>query len=119
MAFCLTTLRIDGARDNRPLRENASTLPRGPGENRTGLQAQMDSVQLDQTSLSPRTQQIKRQRQFQHGDVAQLQCFNPPPLLEFMEEGLELPVAAIPGDQFEHGQGFLPSGCSANAVTPV
>ena len=101
---------------NSLLRQNISTFPLDLGEERAGVQVGMGSAQLDQTGQSPGNHQIHRQCQFQLGDAALLQRFNPATILEHMEEGLDFPAAAIPVDQLDHG--FKAFGRPVGQQTP-
>lgn len=84
-------------------RQNISIFPLGLAEERAGFLVGMGSTQLGQTGQQPGNRQIDGQCHFLLGDAAQLQCFNPATILEYMKEGLGLLAAAIPVDQLDYG----------------
>lgn len=71
------------------------------GEEQIGRPLRVDASQANQTGEAPGNDQIDRQRQFQLALAAQLQGLDPAAVLEYMEQGFDLPAAAIPVDQFD------------------
>lgn len=85
------------------LGQNISALPFFAGEERSRRQFWVRSSPAHQTCQLPRNDHVDRQGKFNLAGVTELQGLDPAAVLEHVEEGLDLPSAAISIDQFNDG----------------
>ncbi len=90
-------------RRDRLLGQDIGAFPLVIGEERRRCEFRMRPPQAHQARQSPRHDHVDGQGQFELADMFELQGFDPAAVLEHVEEGLDLPAAAIPVDQFDDG----------------
>ncbi len=100
MAICWITSRIVGGNRDGFLRQNVGAFPFVGGMQCGGFEVGVSASQTNQVCQAPSHHHVDGQGALDLGNTRQLQGFDPAAVLEHLDEGFDLPAAAIQVDEF-------------------